>query len=83
VIVAHRASTAARADLVVWLEAGAVRTVAPHDRLWREPEYRRLFEPDGDAPARGQSRPMSGAWWSAPAIGATGPAGAWCAWSPT
>nr|WP_241265980.1 ABC transporter ATP-binding protein [Streptomyces boncukensis] len=45
-IVAHRASTAARADLTVWLEAGRVRAVAPHDRLWQNPAYRRLFTPD-------------------------------------
>ena len=47
IIVAHRASTAARADKVVWLDDGGVRAMAPHDELWREPEYRRLFEPDG------------------------------------
>jgi ATP-binding cassette subfamily B protein len=42
-IVAHRTSTAAAADLVVWIEHGAVRAVARHDQLWREPEYRDLF----------------------------------------
>ncbi|GAA2439697.1 ABC transporter ATP-binding protein [Streptomyces macrosporus] len=42
-IVAHRASTAARADLVVWLEDGAVRAVAPHARLWRLAPYRAVF----------------------------------------
>ncbi|MEV7085981.1 ABC transporter ATP-binding protein [Streptomyces sp. NPDC093085] len=42
-IVAHRLSSAARADLVVWLESGRVRAVAPHPELWRSPEYRALF----------------------------------------
>ncbi len=43
VIVAHRASTAARADYVVWLEAGRVRGYAPHATLWADPEYRAIF----------------------------------------
>jgi ATP-binding cassette subfamily B protein len=43
-IVAHRASTAAAADLVAWLEEGRIRAVAPHRLLWStEPEYRDLF----------------------------------------
>jgi ATP-binding cassette subfamily B protein len=42
-IIAHRISTAAAADFVVWLEKGAVRAVAPHDQLWAEPQYRELF----------------------------------------
>ncbi|WP_205717693.1 ATP-binding cassette domain-containing protein [Actinomadura soli] len=42
-IITHRASTAARADLVVWLEDGRVRALAPHAKLWRDPEYRALF----------------------------------------
>jgi ATP-binding cassette subfamily B protein len=46
-VVAHRASTAARADLVVWLDDGRVRQVAPHRRLWSGKGYRALFEPDG------------------------------------
>ncbi|WP_242587691.1 ABC transporter ATP-binding protein [Streptomyces sp. MST-110588] len=48
-IVAHRASTAARADLVAWLDAGRVRALAPHAELWRVPEYRALFGAPGDA----------------------------------
>ncbi|MEU4495522.1 ABC transporter ATP-binding protein [Streptomyces sp. NPDC023998] len=43
-IIAHRASTAARADLVVWLEEGRVRAMAPHAELWRRPEYRAVFD---------------------------------------
>ncbi|MEV8021851.1 ABC transporter ATP-binding protein [Streptomyces sp. NPDC086554] len=44
VIVAHRAVTAARADLVAWLEDGRIRSVAPHERLWQHPEYRAVFD---------------------------------------
>jgi ATP-binding cassette subfamily B protein len=43
-VVAHRVSTAARADLVVWLDDGRVRSVAPHRQLWREPGYRAVFD---------------------------------------
>ena len=46
VVVTRRATTAARADLVVWLENGRVRAVAPHARLWRDPEYRSVFTED-------------------------------------
>ena len=42
-IVTHRAATAARADLVVWLEGGQVRGVGPHRSLWSDPAYRSLF----------------------------------------
>ncbi|WP_406344790.1 ABC transporter ATP-binding protein [Streptomyces sp. NBC_00648] len=42
-IVAHRVTTAARADLVVWLDGGGVRALAPHAELWRLPEYRAVF----------------------------------------
>jgi ATP-binding cassette subfamily B protein len=44
IVVAQRASTAARADAVVWLEGGHVRAYAPHDELWLDAEYRALFE---------------------------------------
>jgi ATP-binding cassette subfamily B protein len=43
VVVAHRASTAAQADLVVWLDGGTVRASAPHHDLWRDPAYREVF----------------------------------------
>ncbi|MDX3642725.1 ABC transporter ATP-binding protein [Streptomyces sp. MB09-02B] len=49
-LVAHRVTTAARADTVVWLERGRVRAVGPHTELWRTAEYRELFgtrAPDG------------------------------------
>jgi ATP-binding cassette subfamily B protein len=53
VVIAHRAATAARADLVVWLDAGRVRAVGAHGALWRDTGYRALFaaadlEPDGN-----------------------------------
>jgi ATP-binding cassette, subfamily B, bacterial len=42
-VVTHRRSTAARADLVIWLDAGRVRRYAPHDTLWTDPDYREVF----------------------------------------
>jgi ATP-binding cassette subfamily B protein len=42
-IVAHRVTTAARADLVAWLDGGRIRALAPHRRLWADPEYRSVF----------------------------------------
>jgi ATP-binding cassette subfamily B protein len=45
-VVAHRASTVARMDAVIWLDRGDVRAMAPHRELWQNPEYRALFEPD-------------------------------------
>lgn len=50
-IVAHRASTAARADRVLWLESGGVRGYAPHRELWANPRYRAVFGSDGSAEA--------------------------------
>jgi ATP-binding cassette, subfamily B, bacterial len=46
IVVAYRVSTAARADLVVWVDEGRVRAAAPHAELWRDADYRCLFEPD-------------------------------------
>lgn len=43
-IVAHRAATAAAADLVVWLEEGRMRACDTHARLWRDPAYRAVFQ---------------------------------------
>jgi ATP-binding cassette, subfamily B, bacterial len=42
-IIAHRAATAARTDLVAWLERGTLRSLRPHSELWRDPDYRALF----------------------------------------
>ncbi|MFC6081843.1 ABC transporter ATP-binding protein [Sphaerisporangium aureirubrum] len=50
-IVAHRATTAARADLVVWLDEGRVRAQGPHDVLWQDPAYRAIFEVAESSPA--------------------------------
>ncbi|TYB44877.1 ABC transporter ATP-binding protein [Actinomadura chibensis] len=47
-IIAHRAGTAARADLVVWLDGGRVRAQGPHHVLWRCPDYRAVFGVDGE-----------------------------------
>jgi ATP-binding cassette, subfamily B, bacterial len=44
IVIAQRASTAARADAVVWLEDGGIRAYAPHGQLWLVPDYRALFE---------------------------------------
>jgi ATP-binding cassette subfamily B protein len=44
-VVAHRVSTAADADLVIWLDDGRVRSVAPHRQLWTQPRYRAVFDP--------------------------------------
>lgn len=43
VLIAHRVSTAARADLVAWLEDGRVRALGPHADLWQLDDYRALF----------------------------------------
>jgi ATP-binding cassette, subfamily B, bacterial len=42
-IVTHRVTTAASADLVVWLESGRVQAVGPHNQLWNQPAYREVF----------------------------------------
>ncbi|MCW2743843.1 MAG: hypothetical protein JWM48_393 [Mycobacterium sp.] len=47
-VVAHRAATAARADLVAWLDGGRIRALAPHRALWADPAYRALFAAGGD-----------------------------------
>lgn len=46
VVIAHRASTAAAADLVAWLFNGEVRRVAPHAELWQHAAYRAAFQGD-------------------------------------
>ena len=51
-IVAHRATTAARADLVAWLDGGRIRALAPHGELWADREYRAIFGA-ADGPADG------------------------------
>lgn len=46
IVVAHRASTAARADTVIWLDEGRVRSMASHEQLWSDPAYRAIFRSD-------------------------------------
>jgi ATP-binding cassette subfamily B protein len=43
IVVTHRAATAARADLVAWLDGGRLLGCAPHHVLWRCSAYRALF----------------------------------------
>ena len=45
-VLTHRASTAARADLVVWLRDGVVAGAAPHRALLEVPGYRDVFGTD-------------------------------------
>ncbi|MEE1752032.1 ABC transporter ATP-binding protein [Streptomyces sp. SP18CS02] len=54
-VVAHRLSSAARADLVVWLDEGRVRGVGPHRTLWRDPAYRAVFAAAAVPPASSPS----------------------------
>ncbi|MEV4656706.1 ABC transporter ATP-binding protein [Micromonospora sp. NPDC049301] len=44
-VVTHRVATAAAADLVAWLDGGRLRGLAPHRRLWVDPDYRAVFQP--------------------------------------
>jgi len=50
-VVAHRAATAARCDLVAWLEKGRIVALAPHTELWRDGAYRAVFGTGTDASA--------------------------------
>lgn len=43
--VTQRVTTAARADLVLWLEAGRVRGYGRHEDLCRDPEYLATITP--------------------------------------
>ncbi|WP_204037919.1 ABC transporter ATP-binding protein [Micromonospora qiuiae] len=44
IVVSHRVGTAARADLVAWIDAGRIRAVGPHAVLWADPDYRAVFQ---------------------------------------
>ncbi|RQW96582.1 ABC transporter ATP-binding protein [Micromonospora inaquosa] len=46
-VVTHRTAAAAAADLVAWLDGGRLRGLAPHRRLWADPDYRAVFQPAG------------------------------------
>ncbi|MGI5468485.1 ATP-binding cassette domain-containing protein [Streptomyces sp. CA-132043] len=61
-IIAHRAATAARADLVAWLDAGFIRALAPHATLWEDPRYRALFGQDEPAPLAEEGGPAPRRW---------------------
>ncbi|MFG2543621.1 ATP-binding cassette domain-containing protein [Streptomyces sp. NPDC048594] len=50
-VIAHRPSVAARADLVLWLEEGSVRAVGTHHDLWGTEEYRAVFGAAGTGAA--------------------------------
>lgn len=50
IIAAHRASTAARADMVAWLERGRLRGTGRHAQLWNDPAYRAVFSAAGEQP---------------------------------
>jgi ATP-binding cassette subfamily B protein len=54
-IVAHRAATAARADLVAWLDGGRIRALAPHGELWADREYRANFAAGGPDERAGEA----------------------------
>jgi len=44
-MVAHRLSTIASCDWIVWMEAGTIRCQGTHDHLWEsEPDYRRMYQ---------------------------------------
>jgi ATP-binding cassette subfamily B protein len=70
-IVAHRVTTAARADLVAWLDAGRLRGFGPHRELWADPDYRALFGPASMAAGPvGAAEPAAAAGLAAPLAGA-------------
>ncbi|WP_326583228.1 ABC transporter ATP-binding protein/permease [Streptomyces sp. NBC_00481] len=48
-LVTHRASAAARADHVVWLDKGQVRGRGTHGALWGHPDYRAVFHAEAAA----------------------------------
>lgn len=62
IVVAHRASTAAAATSVVWLEHGAVRRVGAHADLWHEPDYRALFAAHAGPAVNGHNGAGGPAW---------------------
>lgn len=58
-VVAHRAGTAARADLVAWLDGGRIRALARHDVLWSDPGYRAVFTTEQDTAPRAGLTPAT------------------------
>lgn len=55
-VIAHRAATAAGADLVAWLDRGRVRGLRPHAEWWRDPDYRALFGAEATPAGRPDGR---------------------------
>lgn len=49
-VVTHRIPTAAAADAVAMLDGGRLRALAPHARLWADPDYRAVFGPAPGGP---------------------------------
>ncbi|WP_314220025.1 ABC transporter ATP-binding protein [Streptomyces zaehneri] len=76
-VVAHRASTAARADMVAWLDGGRVRAVGTHERLWRTAGYRAVFgtaeEAGAGARTGATADATAGAWTQARTAAESGP----------
>ncbi|MEV6112730.1 ABC transporter ATP-binding protein [Streptomyces sp. NPDC052109] len=62
-LIAHRATTAARADTVAWLDAGRIRAIGTHRELWRDAGYRAVFGGEDGAAEDGgaDTRPDVGA----------------------
>ncbi|MFC8718794.1 ATP-binding cassette domain-containing protein [Kitasatospora sp. NPDC057198] len=54
-VVTHRAAVAARAELVLWLDAGRVRAIDTHAALLADPAYRSTLAgaADGESPRQG------------------------------
>ncbi|MGW1957234.1 ABC transporter ATP-binding protein [Streptomyces sp. NPDC001920] len=71
-VVTHRASTASRADVVVWLDAGRVRGVGTHRELWAQEGYRAVFRPEPGVD--GRTRPVPDPHTDVPSKRARGPA---------
>ncbi|WP_256095141.1 ABC transporter ATP-binding protein [Streptomyces sp. EN27] len=61
IIVAHRLSSAARADRVAWLEDGRLRATGRHDELWQDPDYRAVFSTDSSGTGGTTAAGSSGA----------------------
>ncbi|MDG4787411.1 ABC transporter ATP-binding protein [Micromonospora sp. WMMD1102] len=55
-VVTHRVTTAAAADLVAWLDGGRLRDLGPHRELWRDADYRAVFAAS-DPPATEPAEP--------------------------
>lgn len=52
-VIAYRAATAARADLVAWIDGRCIRALAPHSTLWSDPDYREIFAAEAGTEAPG------------------------------